>query len=216
MLVQAPTLFVFSYSIARMKRFFFSFFGYLSIDLSYRSRSIFATQDPLALLKCLSRHGTFDCGVFCPAFAGRPSRFQLPTSAQLLEETNYTPPNTQSAFIIKDEFIAQNHQEKSSSSSSSPPTSSSLQWQRTLGEVWSALHDTPQQVSHILPRTAVAPNLRSALHYASTLGESEQEQEEQEVHVFVVGSVYLVGDALQLLDFGGGNGAAPGTSCGIN
>jgi len=191
-----------------MKRFFFTFFSYLSIYLSYRSRSIFATQDPLALLKCLSRHGTFDCGVFCPAFAGRPSRFQLPTSAQLLEETKYTPPNTQSAFIIKDEFIVQNHQEKSP-----PPTSSSLQWQRTLGEVWSALHDTPQQVSHLLPRTAIAPNLRSALHYASTLGESEQE--EQEVHVFVVGSVYLVGDALQLLDFGGGNGAAPGTSYGI-
>jgi hypothetical protein len=148
--------------------------------------------------------------VFCPAFAGRPSRFQLPTSAQLLEETNYTSSSAQPAFIIKDEYIAQNHEEKSSSS---PPTSPSLQWQRTLGEVWSALHDTPQQVSHILPRTAIAPNLRSALHWASTIGESEQE--EQEVHVFVVGSVYLVGDALQLLDFGGGNGAAPGTSCGI-
>lgn len=150
-------------------------------------------KDPLSLLRCLFKQCNFECAVFCPPGAGRPSRFLLPSSDDLLRNSGILrSDDSPQPYLVGNELKTDG-----SASANDLNIPKLLQWQFTLAEVWSALLTSSSSIPTTYPTTVVAPNLTSALHWAST--NSCVLEDDVETHIFVVGSVYLVGGALELL-----------------
>jgi len=173
---------------------------------------IFSGKNVVTLLTTLARSVCFDCVVFAPAEAARPSRHAQPQALQLL-------------IPFGQALVAEELQEEVVEIRDQPEVvvgksafSGDVSWQRTLALVWLSVLPSDGAFARRASSVAVAPNLRAAFHWInSDLAPSRVSASEPQggnpspsrVDVLVTGSVYLAGGALALLA-PGGDGCAPG------